>query len=196
MGRKKLICGIGVNDLDSASRLKGDHSPAYHCWNDMIRRCYGNQNKLPTYVGCDVCDEWLMFSNFKEWYELNYVPGFHLDKDILFDGNKTYSPTTCVFVPVYINVLLVDRRNARGNLPLGVVFSNYLNRKGEIIIAYKAYCRDGNGKRLSKRFNRLEDAMTWYSITKKRIVAQQVSRALSEGAISQTVADALLHREF
>lgn len=196
MGKKKLICGVGVNDLDSASRIDGDHSSAYHCWHDMITRCYGNQNKTPTYVGCYVCDEWLVFSKFKEWYDLNYVPGFHLDKDILIENNKIYSPNTCIFVPVYINVLLVDRRNDRGSLPLGISFGNYLNNKGEIVISYKASCNNGNGKRLSKRFCRLEDAMDWYSNTKKRIVAQQVSRALSEEAISQTVADALLRREF
>lgn len=28
---------------------------------------------------------------------------FHLDKDIIFQGNKEYSPQTCVFVPMEIN---------------------------------------------------------------------------------------------
>jgi len=50
----------------------------------------------------------------------NYERDFHLDKDILVKGNKVYSPETCCFVPVEINILLIKNNSKRGNLPIGV----------------------------------------------------------------------------
>lgn len=68
----------------------------------MIKRCYNQKCLLKdnTYRGCSVCDEWLNFQNFGEWYDENYyeVPNevMDLDKDILHKGNKIYSPDNCV----------------------------------------------------------------------------------------------------
>ena len=45
-----------------------------------------------------------------------------LDKDILFKGNKIYSPDTCVFVPNRINNLFTKRQNDRGEYPIGVYY--------------------------------------------------------------------------
>lgn len=196
MGKKKLICGVGINDLCSESRINGKRSIAYHCWNDMIRRCYGDQTKYPSYVGCTVCSEWHLYSNFKKWFEANYLEGYHLDKDILFEGNKTYSSETCLFVPVYLNILLVSRGNYRGDLPIGIVSSSPDTKTGKKSTTYRAYCSNGKGKRLTKTFKTISDATSWYSSTKKNIVAEQVQRALDEGAIDQRIANALLSREF
>lgn len=74
---------------------------AHRKWVDMLRRCYGNEN--PSYIDCTVCEEWLSFQNFADWYYNNYVEGWFLDKDILCKGNKVYSPDTCCFVPHLIN---------------------------------------------------------------------------------------------
>ncbi len=49
---------------------------------------------------------------------------------------------------------------------------------------------------LTKTFKTIEEASAWYSATKKRVVAEQVQRAIDEGAIDQRIADALLSREF
>ena len=84
---------------------------AYNTWNHMLRRCYSNdfQNNNSTYIGCKVCDEWLCFQNFAKWFEENYyeVDGelMDLDKDIKIEGNKIYSPETCMFIPKEINVV-------------------------------------------------------------------------------------------
>ena len=43
---------------------------------------------------------------------------------LIFEGNKTYSPETCTFLPRDLNLLLTDRRNERGNLPKGVALKN------------------------------------------------------------------------
>ena len=94
-----------------------NHKPtrAYVHWYQMLRRCFSvkYQDKKPTYIGCQVCDEWLNFQNFAQWYEENYYEvneeEMHLDKDILVKGNKIYSPNTCIFAPKKINDLFMNK---------------------------------------------------------------------------------------
>lgn len=86
----------------------------------MLRRSYGGGR--PTYIDCLVCDEWLTFSNFRKWMEKQDWEGNHLDKDILFKGNKIYSPSTCVFVPPQVNTFMNDHGAKRGKYPIGVDF--------------------------------------------------------------------------
>lgn len=102
--KSKLVCVVGTNDLT----IKGNEA-AYSKWTGMLTRCYNPKYhvKKPTYKGCSVCDEWLTFSKFKAWYDLNNRVGMELDKDILVRGNKIYSPEFCRFVPKEINTLLL-----------------------------------------------------------------------------------------
>lgn len=77
------------------------------------------------YNGCEVCEEWRYFPKFKEWFNLNYIKGWEIDKDVLFKGNKLYSPETCCFLPKEVNSFFtIKRRRKKGNLPLGV-FKQY-----------------------------------------------------------------------
>ena len=98
----------------------------YKYWYYMLERCYDpyELNKSPTYIDVYVCDEWLCFQNFAEWFYKNYyeVEGekMRLDKDILIKGNKVYSPDTCMIVPERINGLFVKQQRHRGKLPIGV----------------------------------------------------------------------------
>lgn len=88
-------------------------------WENMKQRCYSEkyQEKYPTYKGCYVCDDWLNYDNFKKWFDENYNPetmkGFVLDKDILVEGNKIYSPDTCCFVPQEINNTFKNYKNKK-----------------------------------------------------------------------------------
>ena len=64
--------------------------------------------KYPAYYGiCTVCNEWLNYQNFAEWYESHYyyIPNerIHVDKDIKFKDNKMYGSNTCILVPQKIN---------------------------------------------------------------------------------------------
>ena len=56
------------------------------------------------------------------WYDQNRVLGktLDLDKDILFKGNKVYSPETVALVPHAINTLFINRKDGRGDFPIGV----------------------------------------------------------------------------
>lgn len=51
-----------------------------------------------------------------------------LDKDILYKGNKVYSPKNCVFVPEKINILFIKSNKSRGGYPIGVSYHKQ-NRK-------------------------------------------------------------------
>lgn len=133
---KKLVQGVGVNDadyvvnkketigyVDGKQRFKLVWScPYYETWASMLKRCYSTklQEKYPNYRGCAVTDEWLLFSNFKSWMENQDWEGKHLDKDLLFEGNKLYSPETCVFVSPMVNTFTLDRGNDRGEWMIGV----------------------------------------------------------------------------
>lgn len=115
-----IMCGIGYR----GALYENGHIESYLRWHDMMNRCYNEKfhEKHPQYKGCTVCEEWLNYSNFKIWYEQNKIAGMKLDldKDILFKGNKEYSPATVAFVPHEINTLFINGKKNRGNLPVGV----------------------------------------------------------------------------
>lgn len=120
---RKVIYGHGINDLFENIDLKNTKS--YHVWRQIFCRCYDEKrrDKNPTYAGCNICDKWKYFSNFKKWFDEHYVEGYHLDKDILVKGNRTYSPEACCFVPIEINSLFNDHGRRRSNTGItGVCF--------------------------------------------------------------------------
>lgn len=94
----------------------------YSLWSSVLNRCYSKEfhKKEVTYIDCSISEKWCNYQNFGDWFEENYIEGWHLDKDILFKGNKVYSPETCCFVPQEINNLFISRKNNRGDLPIGV----------------------------------------------------------------------------
>lgn len=117
----RLVFGVGINDAEGARKT------VYYCrWVNMLARCYSNKTHTirPTYKGCFVCNEWLTFSRFKSWMETQDWEGKHLDKDILYPGNKIYSPDTCVFVDAYVNLFTTDNAANRGDWPTGVMLDN------------------------------------------------------------------------
>ena len=91
----------------------------------MLKRCYSVSylRKNPSYYGTVVCDEWLTYSNFKQWCITKYIPGYELDKDIIGGDKKIYSPETCCFVPTALNGCLKEgqKRKQKEN-PLGTSY--------------------------------------------------------------------------
>jgi len=138
MSRKKsrLVFGVGVND---ASYVIGGRNietgkqwvcPFYRKWQSMLGRCYNEkyQEKKPTYIGCYVCNDWLTFSVFKDWMERQEWEGRELDKDLLFEGNKEYSPDKCVFVDSTLNLFVNDHGRSRGEHMIGVYFDKHAKK--------------------------------------------------------------------
>lgn len=146
MSNRKLIHGVGLNDanfvVNPTINDKVIIEPSYQTWVSMILRAYSAkfQIKQPTYKNVSVCDEWLTFSNFRKWWLIAYKQGYHLDKDILSDGDKIYSPETCIYIPQWLNNFITARCNLRGKYKIGV----YLDKeKGK----YRSKCSNPITKR-------------------------------------------------
>lgn len=123
--RVKLTYGVGFNSKTKhRAWLNGRYTPAYCTWRNILARCYCPNKQLiqPSYVGCSISEKWYDFQDFAEWFNnhKHNHKGYHLDKDILFTGNKVYSPETCCFIPQELNKILGDRKAARGSFPQGV----------------------------------------------------------------------------
>jgi len=152
----------GVGYLGSGkymAKADGKVVESYNVWHDMIRRCYSEKSKekFQAYFHiCMVSKLWHNYQNFAEWFNENKyeVDGrLHIDKDILYPGNKIYCPDTCLLVPQRINMLFLNKPNKRG-LPNGIV--RYLDR---YLVKY-------NGVEHGYR-NTLEDAFELYARVKK-----------------------------
>lgn len=104
---KPSVYGVGVSCGVTDVKSRRD----YKLWVSMISRCYNESYKRrkPTYYGCTVADEWLIFDNFSEWVieQIGFDLDHQLDKDILGDG-KLYSPDNCCLVPAKINMVVRD----------------------------------------------------------------------------------------
>lgn len=157
---KRLVYGVGVNDADYCVKptIQGKQVECkfYSTWKNMLERCYSDKfkEKNQTYKECTSCSDWLLFSNFKGWMEKQDWQGKELDKDILVQGNKIYSPEFCVFIKSSINNLLKTRSMERGPYKIGVTFRGkkyraQCNNSGKIVYlgvfdsedeAHKTYC--------------------------------------------------------
>lgn len=116
--KKATVYGVGINDADYSVRKCN----IYKTWADMLRRCYSckYQTKFPSYVGCTVSEDWMLFSNFRDWMVKQDYKGLQLDKDILIRSNKIYSESTCVFVTGQVNNFVTDCAKGRNGLRIGV----------------------------------------------------------------------------
>jgi hypothetical protein len=110
--KTKRVYNHGINDLETPiTSPDGKILHFYTVWANMLRRCYcpNYQLRNPTYHGCYVDPEWHTLSNFKRWYEQQgNAVGLSLDKDIL-TPSKVYGPSTCVFVPQWLNLFVLER---------------------------------------------------------------------------------------
>ena len=141
-----------INDVRGGSKRVIDGKkvtcPIYNKWRRMFQRAYSPEYQTlhPTYQECRVCDEWRYYSKFKDWAEAQEWSNRDLDKDFLVEGNKVYSPTTCLFIPQEINKFLTIRTNDRGANPLGVTH-NSAYVKGQSKKPFRAQCNDYAGRR-------------------------------------------------
>ena len=95
----KLVWGVGVNDLGYRTQIneyvtkdggRRVQKPVFRCkyyevWTSMLRRCYSKKylERKPSYIGTNVCSEWLSATAFKKWMDQQDWSGKCLDKDII-----------------------------------------------------------------------------------------------------------------
>lgn len=182
MGERKLIQGVGNNDARYAVyptvNGKRVYCNFYKTWKCMIERSYSEKFKQenPSYADCTVHEEWLTFSKFKSWMEVQDWEGKFLDKDLLIQGNKLYSPQTCIFVSAQVNNFILDCYTNRGEYPTGVSLD-----RGK----YKACCRKlGKGQKTLGYYDTPEQAHKIYWAYKcklaKELAALQDDRVVAD----------------
>ena len=148
------------------TRVNNVKTEEYVKWGAMLTRCYSEKLKQrENYIGCYVCDEWLNFQNFAEWYNNNtyYLPSnetLELDKDIKVKENKVYSPDTCILIPKRLNSIILNRHNDRGKECIGVYFNRKLNK-------YQAKCNRENNMTYIGLFNTEHEAFIAYKEEKE-----------------------------
>lgn len=149
-------------------------SRVYDAWHNMLTRCYNTkyQESKPTYIGCDVSEEFLNFQMFAEFYtnetwcdDLCLIP----DKDILcHETSKIYSKETVLLVDARINSLFTKTDSIRGKYPIGVSFdgTKYLS---------KCYTLDCDGNKTVARLGRFDtpkEAFYTYKEFKEKYIKQ------------------------
>ena len=184
----KNIFNVACLGNSATKDIEGKKKKSYECWSNMITRCYCEkyQETHPTYKDCFVCEEWLCFENFEKWFNENYYEMDNqrvmLDKDILIEGNRIYSPDTCLFVPEKINCIFKNNRGCRKseetkNLPQGVVwnkrkqkYASQITINGEpVFLGYYSDIKDAERvylKARSEEIKRLAEEYK-YKISKK-----------------------------
>lgn len=153
---------------NATTKINRKKKKSYMVWYAMVQRCYDNktQENKPTYVKCEVCQDWKCFEKFEIWFNENFYSineeEMCLDKDILKKGNKIYSPEFCVFVPQRINKLFTKRHLHRGPYPIGV------DKEGNY---FKADCSDGYGKKIYLgSYSSAHEAFVHYKKYKEQLI--------------------------
>lgn len=185
--RHRIVYGVGINDADyPVCQTVGTVQilcPIYKIWKSLLRRIYDAKWLAlnPTYISCSICEEWLIFSQFRSWVLLQEYDGLVLDKDLLVKGNKHYSPETCLFIPVLINSFMTEVQSRNSGLPIGVCKHNGL---------YRAQCGNPFGKRVrSPGFSTPEDAYLEYKRIKYEFALQ-----LANSQSNHIIRDAIIRR--
>lgn len=188
---KRTVRGVGYNSGGAyKTNEHGRPTKVYSLWQGMIERCYNPKQLIrrPNYDGCTVDERWHDFQVFAVWYDSHPYKdlGYQLDKDILVQGNKLYSPETVCFVPREINMLFVSATKARGKYPQGVHYYKPLEK-------YKAVVRiHGEPENLGYH-NTPEEAYSVYKYRKEAHVKDMAD--LWFGNIESRVYEALMDWE-
>jgi hypothetical protein len=114
LGKSILSCGCyNKEQLRGRMTKHGDtKNPIYHRWVRMKERCYNkNHQAYSNYGGrgIKVCDEWLVYENFKKWVLANgYRSDLQIDR---IDNDGDYCPENCRFTDG--NVQATNRRSTK-----------------------------------------------------------------------------------
>lgn len=177
------VQGVGIVGDNKARGSDGKKIPSYASWECMLQRCYDKKvhERRPLYADVSVCDAWLIYDNFKIWYDTHYVDGFFLDKDLTEFGNRVYCPEFCSYVPHKINSLLEDVGAQRGDYPIGVSLDK---RNGKFL---SKVSRKPDEITLRSVHDSEQEGALWYKANKEAYVKRIAKEYFSSGLINQTI---------
>lgn len=186
---RKLKYGVGVFDWHKHIGRNDKEYKSYKKWSAILERVYSEKLhiKHSSYKNCSLCKEWHLYSNFKKWFDENYIEVYSLDKDILVKGNKMYSPEKCCFVPSSINTLIIKNDAKRGQYPIGVCLHNGVSYIAQMTL---------NGKHITIGiYHTPLEAFEAYKKVKEGYIKEIAEKYFSEGKIAQRVYEALMNYE-
>ena len=166
---------VGVSGTKYPTTINGVKTKEYELWQNMLERCYNDafKKKNPTYIGCEVSDNFKSYEYFYEWCNKQIGFGmadFELDKDLLIKGNKVYSENTCIFIPREINSLLTKNTALRGEYLIGVCW----HKRDK---AFMAKVGKSKGKRENLGYFKTEiEAFNAYKTAKETFVKEQAEK--------------------
>lgn len=135
-------CGEGCYPMSYYRQGVKFHAPAYEVWRSKLKNIYGSTKSSHLYMDVTFCKEWLNYQNFAKWFYAQvmlYGKGGSVDKDLLFLGNREYSPYTCAYIPSAVNSLFTG---TSGKIS-GVHFDNS-KKKWVAQIQNGMLCSNGN----------------------------------------------------
>lgn len=193
--KPRTIYDIGLCDAITVDE-NGKTLKSYTAWANILLRCYSKayHNREPSYIGCEICEEWKKYSVFKKWYDDNAKEGFQLDKDLVSPNEKVYSPRTCSFVPTLINNIISrcgksDR--GRGKYCIGVYVDEQQQKKNKYFTSVTEY---GRNKYVGS-FMTKEEAFIAYKKEKERYIKEVAQNYYNKGLITEKVYNALMNYE-
>lgn len=150
----------------------------YAYWVRMFSRCYNpfelNKDKNSKYRDIHICKEWHNFQNFAEWAikQKNNNLDFELDKDLLSNNTKIYSPETCCFIPIEINLFLIQQDVGNYYRGVNVVKPKLKNSK----IGYIARCSIKGKREYLGFYNTPEEAFAAYKNAKENYAKELAAK--------------------
>ncbi len=182
--KKGFIRGVAINDTQFSKAEK-----SVQCWLDLLRRCFPKseheRKQCQSYKGIVFYKPWLKFSNFKVWFDENYIEGYVLDKDLLSNGEKAYSPCTCCFIPRDLNNLLQTEH--KSNQKKGC--KRFFNKSKDIF--EPKMCINGKTTSLGKCSSE-KDAIEVYKKEKKKLINKTAKEYFDKGLISEKIYNSFL----
>jgi hypothetical protein len=179
--KRNYVCGIAHKDITNVGG-----TPSYNMWRRIIGRCYRESDLIqrPSYISCGVCKEWFTFSNFDKWYNEHFVEGWEIDKDLLSNGLKCYSPEACCFLPRELNAFLsscVRKRTVKKSPHIGIK-----NVRDKYVAVLKI---NGKSTHLGT-FETFDEAIKVYNKAKKERFLEHIEKYKDQ--LEPRVLDALL----
>ena len=140
---------------------------AFEMWSGLHERSGNFDGRHPAYADVSVDENWYNFQNFHKWFDENYyeIEGevMSLDKDILYPGNRVYSPDKCIIIPLKINDVFITGNQTEDSKKLPVGISKRINPKSVTYRATVMSVNDENIRQIfQKVFKTIDEAMIYY----------------------------------
>jgi hypothetical protein len=182
---------IGEGEFSSKAKKNKKSAPSVilEYWRRMLTRCFDPKEVVKqtslNYLNVEVCNDWFNFQNFAKWAlsQPNWNIKNELDKNLLGTGFM-YSPESCTFLPMEVNVFLADNytRDVH-NLPKGVQYIKPATTGAKE--GYVARCYVDDERKYLGYYDTPEEAFAIYKEVKEgyaKTLAERYKKCMTQAA--------------